>query len=133
MMMKTQISKTQRMQQNSSKMEIYSNTVLPPETRKNLKESNITPKATRKRRRNKTQSQERKEIIKIRGKMNEIQMKRTAEKISETKNWLSEKINKMDKSLAKLIKKTQRGLKSINFKKERLQWTPQKYKDHKRL
>ena len=133
MMMKTQRSKTYRMQQNSSKMEIYSNTVLPPETRKNLKESNITSKATRKRRRNKTQSQERKEIIKIRGKMNEIQMKRTAEKISETKNWLSEKINKMDKSLAKLIKKTQRGLKSINFKKERLQWRPQKYKDHKRL
>ena len=32
-------------------------------------------------------------------------MKKTAEKISETKNWLSEKINKMDKSLAKLIKK----------------------------
>ena len=63
--------------------------------------------------------------------MNEIQMKKTAEKISETKNWLSEKINKMDKSLAKLIKKTERGLKSINLKKERLQWTSQKYKDHK--
>ena len=63
--------------------------------------------------------------------MNEIQMKKTAEKISETKNWLSEKITKMDKSLAKLIKKTERGLKSINFKKERLQWTSQKYKDHK--
>ena len=43
MMMKTQRSKTYRMQQNSSKREIYSNTVLPQKTRKNLKDSNITP------------------------------------------------------------------------------------------
>ena len=47
--------------------------------------------------------------------MNEIQMKKTAEKISETKNWLFEKINKMDKSLAKLIKEKERRLKSINL------------------
>ena len=46
-MMKTQRSKTYRMQQNSSKMEIYSNTVLPPETRKNFKESTLVCIASR--------------------------------------------------------------------------------------
>ena len=32
-------------------------------------------------------------------------MKKTIEKINETKTWLFEKINKMDKPLARLIKK----------------------------
>ena len=33
--------------------------------------------------------------------------------MNETKNWFFEKINKIDKPLAKLIKKTKRGPKSI--------------------
>ena len=51
--------------------------------------------------------------------------------INETKSWFFEKINKMDKPLARLIKKKKRrGLKSIKLgmKKEKLQWTTQKYK-----
>ena len=32
-------------------------------------------------------------------------MKKTIEKISETKSWLFERINKIDKPLARLIKK----------------------------
>ena len=32
-------------------------------------------------------------------------MKKTAEKITKTKSWLFEKINKIDKPLARLIKK----------------------------
>ena len=32
-------------------------------------------------------------------------MKKTTEKINEAKSWLSEKINKIDKPLASLIKK----------------------------
>ena len=32
-------------------------------------------------------------------------MKKTAEKINKTKSWLFEKINKIDKPLARLIKK----------------------------
>ena len=44
---------------SSSKTEIYSNTILPQETRKILnKQHNLTPKATRERRTNKTQSQQ---------------------------------------------------------------------------
>ena len=47
----------------------------------------------------------RKEIIKIRAEINEIEMKKTIEKINETKNWIFEKINKIDKLLARLIQK----------------------------
>ena len=46
----------------------------------------------------------RKEIIKIRAETNEIETKKTIEKINETKSWFFEKINKIDKPLARLIK-----------------------------
>ena len=47
----------------------------------------------------------RKEIIKIRAEINEIETKKTIAKINKTKSWLLEKINKTDKALARLIKK----------------------------
>ena len=46
----------------------------------------------------------RKEIIKIRADINEMKMKKTTEKINESKSCFSEKINKIDKSLARLIR-----------------------------
>jgi len=45
------------------------------------------------------------EIIKIRAEVNEKETKETLAKINKTKNWFFEKINKIDKSLARLIKK----------------------------
>ena len=45
------------------------------------------------------------EIIKIRAEINEVEMKKTIEKINETKRWFFEKINKIDKLIARLIKK----------------------------
>ena len=62
--------------------------------------------------------------------INEIETNKIA-KINKTKSWFLEKINKVDKPLARLIKKkTGRGLKSITLemKKEKSQLTPQKYK-----
>ena len=47
----------------------------------------------------------RKEIIKIRAEINEIETKKAIEKINETKHCFFEKINKIDKPLARLIKK----------------------------
>ena len=47
----------------------------------------------------------RKEIIKIRSEINEKEMKETIAKINKTKSWFFEKINKIDKPLARLIKK----------------------------
>ena len=46
-----------------------------------------------------------KEIIKIRAEMNEKETKETIAKINKTKSWFFEKINKIDKPLARLIKK----------------------------
>ena len=47
----------------------------------------------------------RKEIIKIRAEINEIERKKTVAKINKTKSLFFEKINKIDKPLARLIKK----------------------------
>ena len=57
-------------------------------------------------------------------------MKETIVKINKTKSWFFEKINKIDKPLARLIKKKERRIKStkLEMKKERLQQTMEKYK-----
>ena len=55
----------------------------------------------------------RKEIIKIRAEINEGETKETIAKINKTKRWLSEKINKIHKPLARVIKK-QREKNQIN-------------------
>ena len=46
-----------------------------------------------------------KEIIKIRSEINEKETKETIAKINKTKSWFVEKINKIDKPLARLSKK----------------------------
>ena len=43
----------------------------------------------------------RKEIIKIREEINEIESKKIMQKIKESKSWFFEKINKIDKPLRK--------------------------------
>ena len=56
-------------------------------------------------------------------------MKETVEKINETKSWFFEKINKIDKPLARLIRKKERRIKSTKLEmKKKLQQTMQKYK-----
>ena len=47
----------------------------------------------------------RKEIIKMRAEISEKETKETIAKINKTKSWFFEKINKIDKPLARLIKK----------------------------
>ena len=56
-------------------------------------------------------------------------MKETIVKINKTKSWFFQKINKIGKPLARLIKKKRR-IKStkLEMKKERLQQTVQKYR-----
>ena len=57
----------------------------------------------------------RKEIIKITSEINEKEMKETVAKSNKTKSWLFEKINKIDKALARLIRKKGRKLKSTEL------------------
>ena len=47
----------------------------------------------------------RKKITKIRAEINEKETKKTIAKINKTKSWFFEKINTIDKPLARLIKK----------------------------
>ena len=55
----------------------------------------------------------RKEIFKIRAEINAKETKETIAKINKTKSWFFERINKIDKPLARLIKK-QREKNQIN-------------------
>ena len=55
----------------------------------------------------------RKEIIKIRAEINAKETQETIEEINKAKSWFFEKINKIDKPLARLIKK-QREKNQIN-------------------
>ena len=54
----------------------------------------------------------------------------TIAKINKAKSWFFEKINKIDKQLARLIKKKRRRIKSIKLKikMEQSQQSTQKYK-----
>ena len=91
---------------SSSKREVYSNTSLPQETRNiSNKQPNLTPKAIRERRTKNPEVSRRKEIIKTRAEINEIETKKTIAKINKTKSLFFEKINKIDKPFARLIKK----------------------------
>ena len=47
----------------------------------------------------------RKEILKIRAEINAKETKETIAKINKAKSWFFEKINKIDKPLARLVKK----------------------------
>ena len=80
---------------NGSEREVYNNTILLQETRKiSNKQPNLTPKRTREKR-TKPKVSRRKESIKIRAKINEIETKKKIAKINKSKNWFFEKINKI--------------------------------------
>ena len=90
---------------SSSKREVYSNMILPQLTRKiSNKQPNLTPKAIKERRTKNPKVSRRKELIKIRSEINEKETKKTIAKINKTRRWFSEKMNKIDKPLARLIR-----------------------------
>ena len=73
----------------------------------------------------------RKEILKSRAEINAKETKETIAKINKAKSWFFERINKIDKPLARLIKKErEKKINSIKLemKMERSQQTTQKYK-----
>ena len=71
--------------------------------KKNLKQPNFTPKKLEKEEQTKPKVSRRKEIIKIRAEINETETKKNHRE--ETKSCFFEKINKIGKPLARLIKK----------------------------
>ena len=97
---------------SSAKGKDHSNTGIPQETSqinnltvhlKQLEKEDIkNPRVSR-----------RKEILKIRAEINAKETKETIAKINKAKSWFFEKLNKIDKPLARLIKK-QREKNQIN-------------------
>ena len=73
---------------SSSKREVFGNTILPQEARKTSnRQPKFTPKTTGKRRtKKKKKISRRKEIIKIRAKISEKEMKETIVKINKAKS-----------------------------------------------
>ena len=97
--------------QSSSKREVYSNAILHQEIRKTLnKQPNFTLKQLEKEEEQQQQKNPkniRRKIIKIQAEINEKELKEIILKINKCKSWFFEKINKINKSLARLITKIQ--------------------------
>ena len=97
---------------SSSKRKVYSNTILPQETRKTSnRQLNFSPKTTGKRttkKKKKKKISTRKEIIKIQAEINLKEGKEAIVKINKTKIWV-EKVNIIDKLLTRLIKKKEKN------------------------
>ena len=72
---------------------------------------NLHVKQLKKEEQTKPKVSRRKERTKIKVEINEIETEKTTEKINERKRWFFEKINKIDKPLARLSKKKERRLK----------------------
>ena len=99
---------------SSSKREVYSNTILhKKQETSQIKNLTLNLKQLEKEEPKNPKVSRRKEIIKIRTERNEKEMKETIAKINKTKSWFFEKINKIDKPLARLIKKKGRRPQSI--------------------
>ena len=75
------------MQQSSSKREVYSNTLLPQETRETSnRQPNFTLKQLEKEEQKAPKISRRKEIIKIQAEINKKEMKETIVNINKTKS-----------------------------------------------
>ena len=69
--------------------------------------NNLTlhPQELKEQQQRQTRASRRKEITKIRAELNDIETKRTILRISKSRSWVFEKINKIYKPLSRLIKK----------------------------
>ena len=91
---------------SSAKGKVPSNTGLPQEQEKKPnKLANSTPKATRKGRNEEPQGQQKERNLKNQSRNKCKRIIETIAKINKAQSWFFEKINKIDKPLARLIKK----------------------------
>jgi superfamily II RNA helicase len=61
----------------------------------------------------------RQEIIKFRAEMNQRETKRTIHRINQTRSWFFEKINKIDKPLARLTREQRDSIPINKFRNEK--------------
>ena len=95
---------------SSSKREVYSNTnsYLKKQEKHWINNLTLHLKQLENEEQENPEISRRKEIIKIWAEINEKEIKETVVKINKTKSWFFKKINKIDKPLARLIKKKKR-------------------------
>ena len=93
--------------ESNPKREIHSVTGLSQKTRK-AQINNLTLHL-KELEKEQTKASRRKEIIKIRGEINDIDTKKKIQKINESRSLFFEKINKIDEPLSRLIKKKKRN------------------------
>ena len=99
---------------SSAKEKVHSNTSLPQDTRKSqINNLTLHLKQLEKKEMKNCRVSRRKEILKIRAEINAKETKETRAKINKTKSWFLERINTIDKPLARLTKK-QREKNQIN-------------------
>ena len=98
---------------SSAKGKVHSNTGIPQETRKKSNNLTLHLKQLEKEEMKNPRVNRRKEILKIRAEINAKETKETIAKVNKAKSWFFERINKIDKPLARLIKK-QREKNQIN-------------------
>ena len=114
---------------SNSKREVYSNTILPQETRKTLNRLTLHVKQEEKEEQKHPKISRRKEIIKIWAEIKEKEKKEATVKVNKTKSWFFEKINKIDKPLVRVTKEKKRKFKLTQIEmKKKLPQTIQKYK-----
>ena len=89
----------------STKGKVHSNTGLPQETREKSNNLTLHLKQLETKEIMNPRVSRRKEVLKIRAEINAKETKDTIAKINKTKSWFFERINKIDKPLARLIKK----------------------------
>ena len=98
---------------SSAKGKVHSNTGLPQETRKKSNNLTLHLKQLEKEEMKNRMVSRREEILKHGAVINAKETKETIAKMNKAKSWFFEKINKMDKPLARQIKK-QREKNQIN-------------------
>ena len=116
---------------SSAKGKVHSNISLPQETgEKSINNLTLHLKQLEKEEMKNPRVSRRKEILKIRGEINAKETKETIAKINKAKSWFFERINKIDKPLARLIKKQREKnqINKIRNEMERSQQTTHKYK-----
>ena len=88
-----------------SKRKTHSSECLQKETRENTQEQlDNTPKALEQKEANSPKRNRQQEIIKLRGEINQVEIRRTIQKVNQTRSWFFERTNKIDKPLARLTK-----------------------------
>ena len=97
---------------SSAKRKVHSNTGIPQETRKSqINNLTLQLKQLEKEEMENPIVSRRKEILKIRAEINAKQTKETIAKINKAKSWFFERINKIDKPLARSSKNKGRKIK----------------------